>query len=425
MQTETRQHSGVQTGSLWWSVAVVGYSGLVLAYVGLWLNQARHDEFWKADFSAFYTGWTMVLNGEGSQLYDRDRQLAYQRQHVPRRGDHLLPFLNPPHSALPFAGLALLPRRVAFYVWTGLQLLLLLPLGLFLRRLALPRTPGEQALLLVGVLAFPPMLMTFQLGQVSLLLTVSLLGFYDALLRKDDAGAAVWLVLGTIKPQLVVIPAVTLLALRRWRAVLLAGGLFALWALVTTAILGGEVWLGFLRMMQHTSQQFDARSTVDPLQMVNLKGFLTALLGTQRAGLVNLLSLLALALAMLTTFWLWWGSGEPGSARSWLLAALTAMLGLLCNPHFNPADTLTLVVPGLLFLGYCRRCQLPERSLVTVLLFCPLFYLIDRFAVTSWPGNVRPFFLLMVAITLWMAWTCRQQVRGPRSEAGGLLTSDR
>ena len=69
-----------------------------------------------------------------------------------------------------------------------------------------------------ALLAFPPLLMTFQLGQVSLFILVCLLGFYDALRTDRPRAAAVWFVLGTIKPQLFLVPAVTLVAARRWRS---------------------------------------------------------------------------------------------------------------------------------------------------------------------------------------------------------------
>src|SRR5690606_25441584 len=121
--------------------------------------------------------WALTLDGESHRLYDLDTQRTYQRRlepRMPREG--LLPYVNPPHTALPLAPLALLSRSTAFYLWSALQLLLLLLALHFLYRL----TPGwerlEHVVLAVTVLAFPPMLMTFQLGQLSLLLLVCLLG---------------------------------------------------------------------------------------------------------------------------------------------------------------------------------------------------------------------------------------------------------
>ena len=51
----------------------------------LWFSMAIRGEFWKADFSAFYTGWSIVLDGQGHQLYNLDLQTKYQAQLIPSR----------------------------------------------------------------------------------------------------------------------------------------------------------------------------------------------------------------------------------------------------------------------------------------------------------------------------------------------------
>jgi hypothetical protein len=146
-------------------------AGLGLALVIAWLDLARKGEFWRADFSMFYTAWSMVLDGDGPRLYDLDLQLDYQRRLVPQRGPDadLLPFNYPPHAAVPAAVLALLPLSAAFYVWTAIQLILL---GVLLRHLLLLARAwagGARALLVATVLGFPALFAAFQLGQPSLL----------------------------------------------------------------------------------------------------------------------------------------------------------------------------------------------------------------------------------------------------------------
>src|SRR5262249_17446338 len=200
--------------------------------LGWWLSAARQGAFWQADFTAFYLGGRLALDGRGADLYDLDVQLAYQRELVPERPPEsgLLPFLNPPHGALVFAALALLPRAGAFYACAAAQVALAALALRLLLRLAPEWEAWPRLLLVVTFLAYPPLFITFQLGQLALVGLLCLAGFYAALARGQDGAAAAWLVLGTIKPQLMLVPAVTLLVLGRWRALLLASALFAAWA---------------------------------------------------------------------------------------------------------------------------------------------------------------------------------------------------
>jgi hypothetical protein len=384
-------------------VVLVLYGGLVACYLVLWLGMAARGSFWRADFVAFYTGWAMVQGGDSVRLYDLDAQAAYQDRLVPERAGHegQLPYLNPPHAALPLAPLSLLSRPAAFYAWTLGQLGLLVLLGRQLLRIARGWPAGERAVLLVTILAFPPLFMTFQLGQVSLLSLVCLLGFYASLEEDRPLATAAWLVLGTVKPQLVLVPAVTLLATRRWRALWLAALLFGAWAGIASSVMGWTCWLGFWGMVRHCTEQFGAFG-IDPLRMYNLKGFLTAVLGGERAPLINAASTAAYALALAVAFVLWRGRGDAPDFR--LRVALTSLLGLLANPHFNPADALAFVLPAVYFASHLRQRGGASRAFDVLVVSCPALFLLDGFAVASWPGGVRPFFLVALGAAAWMAW---------------------
>jgi hypothetical protein len=359
--------------------------------------------FWQADFYGFYTGWKMILNGEADRLYDLDRQRVYQARVVPGR-KVLLPYVFPPHRGAVLAPLALLEPSTAFCVWAGFQLVLVVILAWLLRRLTADWLARDYMLLLATVLAFFPLWMTFILGQVSLLLAVCLLGFYLSLKRGWASAAALCLVVGTIKPQLVLVPAATLLAAWRWRELAIATALFAAWATATALVLGWEVWPNFFEVLRYSAREFDPTSTTNPLQMLNLKGFLTAVLGTQRGDLILVLSAVGLLAALAATAWIWRGPWEPDSPRFELRAALTLMLGLIANPHFFPQDAIALVVPSALFVVYLRRRGLPARGFVTLALAGPLLFLVGWSAVQHWPGTVQPFFLVMVLATAWMGW---------------------
>ncbi len=235
-------------------LAVVFNAGLALALALVWVHQAMREGFWQADFTSYYFGGAMVLEGHGDRLYDRALQKEYQARIVPERGvtEGLLGFNYPPHSALPAPLFALLPRGPAFHVWAFVQLLLLIPLFHFLRRLTDDPERLSLAVVLTGVLAFPPLFISFQLGQVSVLLLVCLLGFSCNLAAGRPFGTALWLTLGTVKPQMMVAPVAILLAGRRWRELGIVALLMATWGLATTALLGVSCWAAFAKMLQHT-----------------------------------------------------------------------------------------------------------------------------------------------------------------------------
>ena len=74
-----------------------------------------------SDFISFYTGWTIVRNGDGARLYDVELQRVYQAKLWGPEGApfqfRLLPFVNPPHAALMFMPLSYLNPRSASFVF--------------------------------------------------------------------------------------------------------------------------------------------------------------------------------------------------------------------------------------------------------------------------------------------------------------------
>ena len=46
----------------------------------LWLSMAWRGLFWQADFGVFYTGWSMVLAGEGDRIVHVEQSARLHRQ---------------------------------------------------------------------------------------------------------------------------------------------------------------------------------------------------------------------------------------------------------------------------------------------------------------------------------------------------------
>jgi hypothetical protein len=417
--TEVLSGSSPPIGGLtpWFRGALALNVGLTVAAVALWVGMAVQGRFWQADFTAFYTGWAMVLDGRGAELYDLQLQAAYQGRLVSGRPEWqgVLAYVYPPHSALPPAPLALLPLGAAFYVWALLQLGMLALVLRWLCDICRDWDRQERLLLIASVLAFPPLLMTFQLGQLSLLGLLSLVGFYRGLKRGRTWEAAAWLVAGTGKPQVVLLAGALLVGARRWRVLGAVLVIFAAWAGLTTAFFGWSCWRDFLLLSRHNAEQFGTAG-IYPLRMYNFKCLLTGLLGNSHTGWINVATLFLLMAAGLFVLWLWRGPWRPEAPDFDLRVALTLLVGLVCSPHLNPVDVLALVLPAVLFYGYVRRSGRGRAAVGVLLALGPLLFLVDSFATDAWPGSVRPFFLVMLLLAGLLARALASADCPPESE---------
>jgi hypothetical protein len=384
---------------------------LGVTYLALWVMLAWQGGFWRADFSAFYTGWSIARDGLGASLYDFDLQTRYQQRILEGRAfsDGLLPYLNPPHATVPFVPLSSLPLGAAFWVWSLIQAALLVWLVRLLLQLAAGWEPRERRLMLSAVAAFPPLFFSLQLGAFSLFMLLCLLHYYLALKRDRDGAAAWWLLLGTIKPQLMLLPGLALLGARRWRAL----GVTALGGVVLVAVssvaLGWQSWAGFLGALRTVNAYYDAFGIV-PTTMYNLKGTLALVLGNERGELITWISVAALALAAGLTLWLWRGPRRTGDASFELRMGLTILLGLLVSPHLHRQDGVMFIAPAVLFYSYLRQRGLPRRAFAVWALASPLIVLVSEFTVGGGLG-IRAPVVLMLALAGWMCMALAAEAR--------------
>jgi hypothetical protein len=379
-------------------VAIALNLGLGITYVILWVNYATQDMFLKGDFPSFYTGYCIVRDGLGSQLYDMALQARYQQQI--RGGGDFIPFNYPPHTALVFALLAWAPVSYAFWIWIFAQGILLIWLFYLLHQLARDWHPHERWLLLTATFAFPPLYFNFLSAHFSLWLLVCLLQLYVTLKQGRESLAGLWFVLGTFKPQAVLLVGLSLLAARRWRAVcsaVLIGGCLAVFS---GLVFGWECWVGFLRAVRFSASCFGIFG-IHPTSMYNFKGALTLALGNDQGFLINWMSAAALIAAILLIFAVWRGPWQPNIPSFELRMALTLLLGLLFSPHLTQPDALILIAPATLFYLYLRKCQLPSLSFVTFALGCQMIFLLAESTIGGRLG-IRIPTLALIIFTIWV-----------------------
>jgi hypothetical protein len=375
---------------------------LAISYLGLWIIQAQQGNLWRADFTAFYTGWAIVRDGKGADVYDLDLEMNYQRQILSGNqfSEGLLPFINPPHVALVGAPLAYLSLSNAYLVWFIFQAGLVFWLFSLLSQLARDWLPHERKMMLITAAALPFMFINFLLGAFSLLILVCTLQFVLLLQRNRQLPAGVWLLVGLVKPQAVVLLGVVLLASRRWRAlyVCLCGTIILF--LVPSLVLGRNIWFVYFQRLTEFSS-FYGRYSINPQGMYNLRGTLTLLFGEQQAAMVNTVSIVALFGSVLAAFILWRGPWHRQVETYELRMAMTLLLGVLFNLHVFPQDGVLLIAPAALYYDYLRRRGQPRLLYASLLLICPTLFIISEFTLGGSFG-VRLPVVIMALLLYWM-----------------------
>jgi hypothetical protein len=321
-----------------------------------------------SDFLSFYTGWAIVRNGEGNRLYDLDVQVAYQAEVLGPAGApfrfRLLPFINPPHAALilmPFGCLSPKSAAFAFLVFNCLVTAWILRR---LWQLAAGWTPASRILLLTTFLGTEVLWYGLATRTMTLMVFACLIEYYRALKDGEDTRAAIWLVAATLKPQLILLPALIPLALRRWRLVVIAASLGLIVALSASLILGFHIWVDYVRLLGEVSVHGE-KYGASPVSMSNLRMILFRTLPSSVVLPLVYLGLLG---------------GVAGACLLWHTArqfemkfALTLLLGLFLAPHSNYQDTLVAFLPASIGYDWVR---LRRRNLLKLF---PLSMLVATF----------------------------------------------
>ncbi len=376
---------------------------LIAVNAGLWIIAANQKLFVAADFTSFYTGFYMVRAGEGEYLYDPVLQSKYQQQFMGGltfEGGVLL-FPNPPFVAILFSPISLLPLESAFYLWSLIELGLLIWLLISLNRLFSYWDKRERLLLITTILAFWPLTYTFLLGQFSLFLLIGWLQVYIAMKNAKLTKAGLWMLMLSIKPHTLLIPAMMTLNKRYWRVAASAifGGVILF--IATWLIIGVKPWLDYFQSLLTIGSSF-GKLGVHPNTEFTIRGVLSNILGNSQGNLTNMISLIFL-LAGMILIWILWRKGiSQDSPRFILYFAFTILLSVFFSLHLNPHDALMLVLPVVLFYDYLRQNQYPRIAYTIFILFCPLVFFFASFSKFNFFGVIRPPVVTIVILLIWM-----------------------
>ncbi|HEV7213487.1 MAG TPA: glycosyltransferase 87 family protein [Chloroflexota bacterium] len=327
-----RLASVLATAQLLLAVAILGSHGTPGALGG--------------DFIAYYGAGKQALAGDWQQLYALPAQLIFQQpllrsSGLAAGGPAMIPFDYPPPAALLFLPLAALPAGAATLLWLALNAAMALVAWRVMFR---PDGPPLLAIFLLlpldwGLLSGQP---------VGIMLLFAALAF-RSLLRRQDLYAGIWLgAIAVIKPQLLVVPLLGLLVLRRPRAVLgmaLAGAALLATSLVLVGVPGLVTYLQLLRRIDPALG--NAALSVRTGAMINWRAWITALPGISSNAA---LALTAAAAVVTVAAALIGGRRRVGDvAFTWHYLGLNAA-GLLAGYHSHYQDLVMLMPPAAMLL---------------------------------------------------------------------------
>jgi hypothetical protein len=193
----------------------------------LWLFSAQAPG---VDFSCFWAGAKVAVHGT-APLYDFRYITALQGWPL---GPHSLrPFIYPPSALFLFIPFAIMPYWLDYGLWV------LVTGGLFLWA---ARKAGAPWWLMLA----PPVVVVIYCGQVTLLIGGLVIGGLAMAPRRPIVAGVLFGLAAAVKPQLLVLVPVAMLAEGRWRTLAAAGATGAALVAASVAAWGVEPWFAWL-----------------------------------------------------------------------------------------------------------------------------------------------------------------------------------
>lgn len=311
------------------------------------------------DFSGVWTAGRMLLEGNATGLFDPVQHFAYQRQFFSNPAIDVYGWHYPPFFLAVAALLATMPYLPALLVWQATTLALMIAV---LRSIV----PGHARLVTVVALGFPATFVTLGHGH-NAFLSAALIGAGLLLLPRRPLLAGVLIGLLAYKPQFgIVLPLVLALG-GHWRAFASAAVTVVVMAVLSTLILGPEIWVAFIEgtrftreivLEQGTTGWFKIQSAFSAARSFGAP--VTLAFALQAALTLAVLATLAVLVLR-------------GADRR-LVAAATATAALLATPYCLDYDMAILAVTLAFAVAYALEHGFApyEKTLYAALWLTPL-----------------------------------------------------
>jgi hypothetical protein len=315
-----------------------------------------------ADFRQLYTGGYIIRTGNAALLYDFDAQTRFQHQLFPDASQMVLLITHPAFEELIFVPLSLLPYKSAFSIFFAINVAALsATLYLLWPRIYRLHERWKWAPILL-VASFFPISRALLQGQDSILLLLLLSAVLVLGDREQYLLAGLILGLGLFRFQIILPIALLFLLWRKFRFV--AGFLIsaASAVLVSVWVVGVHAGIMFLRYMLSLSVNLNSPTSMakyrdTPLEMLNLRGLLSAVFWDKLPHLWIEGSILIASLLVIAAAW----KTKPS-------LPLAIVAATLVSYHFIAHDASIWLIP--IFCALCGP-SISEGLLGVAMLLSP------------------------------------------------------
>ena len=333
-----------------------------------------------ADFITFWAASHLGLHGNPVDAYDALKIHAAEELVVPSSG--VFVWLYPPTFfalVLPLAKLPYIASYLAF---------MLTSLSGFLATMW-KISPTRQSILLV--LAFPGVLINFMSGQ-NAFLTATLAGLSLLLLQKSPVRAGICIGLLAVKPHLAILFPLALIISASWQAMLSAAITSGLFIILSTFLLGTQVWDAFLNAITF-ARQLNEQGALPWEKMSTVFAGARALELSLTAAYALHASIALLATMGMITVW-------RRTIDLHLRGASFVAATLLISPHLFVYDMLWLALPiaWLTLHGMAHGWRKGDRELLILAWLYPLISLGMTKSVGLQIGPLISFGLLLMTL---------------------------
>jgi alpha-1,2-mannosyltransferase len=286
------------------------------------------------DFSTYWTASALSLAGKPAAAYDLTELHAAQKTLLGKQTPTVCGWYYPPIFLLMVLPLALVPYLLSLGLWLTLTLSAYV---LVVQRIA------PHPLTVWLTLAFPATYWNFFYAQNGFLST-ALLGGGLLLLARSPVLAGLLLGFMCYKPQLALLIPLALLAGRCWKALIATIATVVALSLLSTLVLGFEVWRAFWVGLMGFKSLLDSNHLISYQFIPTF--FSAALLAGCKPVTANIFQGIVMLGVVLAIIWVWFREGPSA------ISAAVLVLGILLFSQYSCLYDLTLLALPLAWLGW-------------------------------------------------------------------------
>jgi hypothetical protein len=316
------------------------------------------------DYLAFWSAGKIADDKGYAEIYNLENLRSIQTQVLETRGflekggvSNISPFPAPIFSffVLPFQLLSRVDPNISYWIWTSVNLAVLIGYFIFFLRKTFPvnvSLSSTKKMLLLMLLSFPVIVSLIE-GQVEVFLVVCMGEFVRYALKKKTLLSGIWLGGLLLKPQLLIIIIPILIIQKNWKVLI---GFFASSGLIIGSSLILSGYNGMKSLIDLWTRYSAGIATNAPERMINWR--MVALNLNSSVGWV--IAILGMVLTILAIYFLVKQNYTYGTSQ-WVMIMLgifSATLAITWHSHYHMA---VVLIPLLI---YCCLSQMLNSKVV-------------------------------------------------------------